>query len=143
MLEGLWQSEKAKILGNLPKAKKSLTSLLSHPVIKLTNGEELTINFSELEFISKIVPVTLNDQLKLPFLFQKRKRLYFLLNGQLEKWLIEKILNLTDSSPFLLEVFSPRQSYFAYHFQRIQSKIPTLVFLTYKLDSSSLSTVLI
>ncbi|UCG89836.1 MAG: DUF61 family protein [Candidatus Heimdallarchaeota archaeon] len=137
LLEGLWRSEKAKIIASLPKTKKSLTSLLSHPIIELNNGEDSYVEISELELMKQIVPNTLNDQLMLPFTFQKKKSLYYLLGGKLEKWVIEKLLGLTDSSPFLLEVFTPRSSYFVYHFKRIQSRIPTLVFLTFHIDSRS------
>ncbi|MFX0204561.1 MAG: DUF61 family protein [Candidatus Hodarchaeota archaeon] len=130
LLEGLWQSEKAKIIESLPKTKKSLTSLLSDPVFELNNGETSVVEISELEFIKSILPNTLNDLLMLPFIFQKKKKLYFLLGEKLEQWVIEKILGLTDASPFLLELFQPRSDYFVYHVKRVQSKIPTLVFLT-------------
>lgn len=135
LLEGLWKSEKAKIIGSLPKAKQTLTSLLSHPVIELNNGEESVVNVSELEFVEQLVSTSLNDQLMLPFIFQKKKSQYFLLGSKLEQWIIEKILGLTNSSPFLLEVFLPRTSYFVYHFKRVQTKIPTLVFLTFQVNS--------
>jgi uncharacterized protein (UPF0216 family) len=130
LLEGLWQSEKVKIIESLPKTKKSLTSLLSHPIFELNNGETSVIEISELEFLKRIIPNALYDQLLLPFIFQKKKRLYFLLGEKLEQWVIEKILGLTETSPFLLELFQPRSDYFAYHVKRVQSKIPTLVFLT-------------
>ena len=133
ILEGLWQSEKAKIIESLPKTKKSLTSLLSHPVFELNNGQTSVVEISELEFIKSIIPNTLNDKLLLPFIFQKKKTLYFLLGEKLEQWVIEKILGLTDSSPFLLELFHPRSDYFVYHVKRVQSKIPTLVFLTFSI----------
>lgn len=130
LLEGLWRSEKAKIIESLPKTKKSLTSLLSDPVFELNNGETSVVEISELEFIKSIIPNTLNDLLLLPFIFQKKKKFYFLLGEKLEQWVIEKILGLTDASPFLLELFQPRSDYFVYHVKRVQSKIPTLVFLT-------------
>ncbi|MFX1505794.1 MAG: DUF61 family protein [Promethearchaeota archaeon] len=130
LLEGLWRSEKTKIIESLPKTKKSLTSLLSDPIFELNNGETSVVEISELEFIKSIIPNTLNDLLMLPFIFQKKKKLYFLLGEKLEQWVIEKILNLTDASPFLLELFQPRSDYFVYHVKRVQSKIPTLVFLT-------------
>jgi uncharacterized protein (UPF0216 family) len=133
LLEGLWQSEKSKIIESLPKTKKSLTSLLSHPVFELNNGETSVVAVSELEFIKSIIPNTLNDILMLPFIFQKKKKLYFLLGEKLEQWVIEKILGLTDSSPFLLELFHPRSDYFVYHVKRVQSKIPSLVFLTFSI----------
>ncbi len=135
LLEGMLKSEKAKIMEVSPKRKKSLTSLLSHPVIKLNNGEESVVEVSELEFVKNLLPDALNDQLMLPFLFQKKKSQYLLIGERLERWVIEKILGLTDSSPFLLEVFLPRPSYFVYHFKRVQSKIPTIVFLTFHVNS--------
>ncbi|MFX1282197.1 MAG: DUF61 family protein [Promethearchaeota archaeon] len=137
LLEGLWESEKAKIIGSLPKTKKSLTSLLNHPEIELKNGEESYVEISELEILKQIVPNTLNDQLMLPFIFQKKKSQYYLLGNKLEQWVVETLLGLTPSSPFLLEVYMPRSSYYVYHFKRIQSKIPTLVFLTFYVDSQS------
>jgi len=130
-LEGLWQSERAKIIGALPKNKISLSTLLSHPVFELNNGEESVIQISELDFIKKLIPNSLNDQLMLPFIFQKKKSLYFLRGEKLERWVVEKILGLTKTSPFLLELFQPRSDYFAYHVKRVQSEIPTLVFLTF------------
>lgn len=132
VLEGLYKSEKAKILGTLPKTRKSLSSLLSSPTIELNNGEESIVNTSELEIVSHLVPSTLNDQLMLPLLFQKKKSQYHLLGSKLEQWIVEKILDLTTSSPFLLETFLPRPSYFVYHYKRVQTKIPTLVFLTFQ-----------
>ncbi len=135
LLEGILKSEKTKIMEVSPKRKKSLTSLLSHPVIKLNNGEESVVEVSELEFVKNLLPYALNDQLMLPFLFQKKKSQYLLIGERLERWVIEKILGLTDSSPFLLEVFLPRPSYFVYHFKRVQSKIPTLLFLTFYVKS--------
>lgn len=135
LLEGMLKSEKAKIMEVSPKRKKSLTSLLSHPVIMLNNGEESVVEVSELEFVKNLLPDALNDQLMLPFLFQKKKSQYLLSGERLERWVIEKILGLTDSSPFLLEVFLPRPSYFVYHFKRVQSKIPTIVFLTFHVNS--------
>ncbi len=132
LLEGLYKSEKVKILGTLPKTRKSLISLLSHPAIELNNGEESIVNISELEIVGHLVPTTLNDQLMLPLLFQKKKRQYFLLGNKLEQWVVEKILGLTNSSPFLLEIFLPRPSYFVYHYKRVQAKIPSLVFLTFQ-----------
>ena len=135
LLEGILKSEKTKIMDVLPKRKKSLTSLLSHHVIKLNNDEESVVEVSELEFVKNLLPNALNDQLMLPFLFQKKKSQYLLIGERLERWVIEKILGLTDSSPFLLEVFLPRPSYFVYHFKRVQSKIPTLVFLTFYVKS--------
>ncbi len=137
LLEGLWKSEKAKIIASLPKTKKSLTKLLSHPVIVLNNGEESYVQISELELMKRLVPDVLNDQLMLPFIFQKRKSQYYVLGEKLEKWAIEKILGLTNSTPFLLEVFLPRSSYFAHHFKQIQSRIPTLVFLTFYVNTSN------
>ncbi len=132
VLEGLYKSEKAKILGTLPKTRKSLSSLLSSPTIELNNGEESIVNTSELEIVSHLLPTTLNDQLMLPLLFQKKKSQYHLLGSKLEQWIVEKILDLTTSSPFLLETFLPRPSYFVYHYKRVQTKIPTLVFLTFQ-----------
>ena len=132
LLEGLYKSEKAKILGTLPKTRKSLSDLLSHPSIELINGEESFVNIPELEIVSQLLPTTLTDQLLLPLLFQKKKSQYFLLGSKLEKWVVEKILDLTTSSPFLLETFLPRPSYFVYHYRRVQAKIPTLVFLTFQ-----------
>lgn len=137
LLEGLWQSEKAKIIESLPKTKKSVTSLLSHPVFELNNGEESIVELSELEFIKSVIPSALNDQLMLPFIFQKKKSQYTLLGGKLEQWVVEKILGLTKSSPFLLELFHPRSDYFIYHVKRVQSKIPTLVFLTFSINTQS------
>jgi len=131
LLEGLWQSERAKIIGALPKNKKSLSTLLSHPVFELNNGEESVVHISELDFIKRLIPSSLNDQLMLPFIFQKKKSLYFLLGEKLEQWVFEKILGLTNTSPFLLELFQPRSDYFVYHVKRVQSKIPTLVFFTF------------
>ncbi|MHA2243661.1 MAG: DUF61 family protein [Candidatus Hodarchaeales archaeon] len=135
LLEGIWESEKAKIMEILPKTKKSLTSLLSQPVIELKNGEKSIVEISELEFVKHMLPDALNDQLMLPFLFQKKRSQYILIGEIFERWVIEKILGLTDSSPFLLEVFRPRKTYFVYHFKRVQSKIPTLVFLTFHVNS--------
>ena len=135
ILEGLWRSEKAKIIESLPKTKKSLTTLLSHPSFELNNGEESIVETSELEIIKSVIPTTLNDQLMLPFIFQKKKSLYILLGEKLEQWAIEKMLGLTEASPFLLELFQPRSDYFAYHIKRVQSKIPTLVFLTFSIPS--------
>ena len=132
LLEGLYKSEKVKILGTLPKTRKSLSSLLSHPAIELNNGEESIVNISELKNVSHLVPTALNDQLMLPLLFQKKKSQYFLLGNKLEQWVVEKILGLTNSSPFLLEIFLPRPSYFVYHYKRVQAKIPTLIFLTFQ-----------
>ncbi|MFX0014162.1 MAG: DUF61 family protein [Promethearchaeota archaeon] len=131
VLEGLWKGEKAKILGSLPKTKKSLNTLLIQPVIELNNGEESMVEMGELEFLKQLVPTSLFDQLKLPFIFQKRKSQYILLGEKLEQWVIETILGMTTSSPFLLETYKGRSSYFIYHYKRIQTKIPTLVFLTF------------
>lgn len=135
LLEGLWQSEKEKIMGTLPKAKKSLKSLLSQPMIELNNNEESFVEISELHYLEQLVPPALNDQVMLPLIFQKKKSQYTFSGSKLEQWVIEKILELTTSSPFLLEVFQPRASYFAYHFKRMQAKIPTLVFLTFNVNS--------
>ncbi|MHA2202133.1 MAG: DUF61 family protein [Candidatus Hodarchaeales archaeon] len=137
ILEGLWRSEKAKIIESLPKTKKSLTSLLSHPVFELNNGEESIVKISELEFLKNVIPNALNDQLMLPFIFQKKKRQYILLGEKLEQWVVEKLLGLTNSSPFLLELFHPRSDYFIYHVKRVQSKIPTLIVLTFSLNTQS------
>lgn len=137
LLEGLWRSEKEKIIESLPKTKKSLTSLLSHPVFMLNNAEESAVKISELEFLKSVIPNALNDQLMLPFIFQKKKRQYILLGEKLEQWVVEKLLGLTNSSPFLLELFQPRSDYFIYHVKRVQSKIPTLVFLTFSLNTQS------
>ena len=137
LLEGLWRSEKAKIIESLPKTKKSLTSLLSHPVFELNNGEESVVKISELEFLKSILPNVLNDQLMLPFIFQKKKSQYILLGEKLEQWVVERLLGLTNSSPFLLELFRSRSDYFAYHVKRVQSKIPTLVFLTFSINTQS------
>lgn len=134
LLEGLWQSEKAKIIESLPKTKKSLTTLLSYPIFELNNDEESVVDISELEFIKSVIPNALYDLLMLPFIFQKKKSLYFLLGEKLEQWVVEKILGLTDTSPFLLELFQPRSDYFVYHVKRVQSKIPTLVFLTFSIN---------
>lgn len=131
ILKGLWRSEKAKIIESLPKTKKSLTSLLSHPVFELNNGEKSVVKISELEFLKNVIPNALNDQLMLPFIFQKKKRQYILLGEKLEQWVVEKLLGLTNSSPFLLELFQPRSDYFIYHVKRVQSKIPTLIVLTF------------
>ncbi|MFX0122792.1 MAG: DUF61 family protein [Candidatus Hodarchaeota archaeon] len=137
LLEGLWQSEKAKIIESLPKTKKSLTSLLSHPVFELNNGDESIVEVSELKFLKSVIPNALTDQLMLPFIFQKKKSQYILLGGKFEQWTIEKILDLTGSSPFLLELFQPRSDYFVYHVKRVQSKIPTLVFVTFSINTQS------
>lgn len=135
LLEGLWQSEKSKIMEGLPKTKRSLTDFLDHPMIELTNGEESFVEKTELEYLRNLIPETLQDQLMLPFIFQKKKSQYHVLGSKLEKWTIEKIMGITETNPFLLEVFLPRSSYFAYHYQRVQAKIPTIVFLTFQTES--------
>ena len=131
LLDGLWQSEKAKIFGALPKTKKSLTTLLSQPFFELNNGEESIVKELELEFLKTVIPDSLNDQVMLPFIFQKKKSLYIFLGEKLEQWVVETILDLTTTSPYLLELFHPRADYFVYHVKRVQSKIPTLVYITF------------
>lgn len=134
ILDGLWKAEKQKILNNLPKNKLSLRDLQINPVINLVNEEKSIVLKKDLGFLQNYVPSPLAGQLMLPFIFQKQKELCYLLGDNFEKWTIERILGMTDKSPYLLETFTPRNSYYFYHFRRIQKEIPSLTFLTYKLD---------
>ena len=135
LIDGLWKSEKEKIYNSLPRRKLSLTKLLETPVLTLRNNQTSDINKTELNFLCELLPSSLWGDIKLPLIFQKRKQLYILLGEKLEKWIVETILELTDTSPFLLDLFSPRQDYFVYHFQRVQKTLSTLVFLTFAFGS--------
>jgi uncharacterized protein (UPF0216 family) len=135
VLNGLWKAEQTKIYDCLPRKKISLQNLLEKPIILLRNNEISEVNTEELSYLCDLVPASLWGTLYLPLVFQKRKQLYILLGEKLEKWIVEKILDQTQTSPFLLELFSPRNDYFAYHYQRVQRTIPTLVFLTFAIDS--------
>ena len=135
LLNGLWKAEQTKIYDSLPRKKISLQTLLEKPEILLRNNQISEVKKNELTYLCDLLPSSLWGDLHLPLIFQKRKQLYTLLGEKLEKWVVEKILELTTISPFLLELFSPRNDYFAYHYQRIQKTIPTLVFLTFVIDS--------
>ena len=135
LIDGLWKSEKEKIYNSLPRRKLSLTKLLETPAFTLRNNQTSDINKTELDFLCELLPSSLWGDIKLPLIFQKRKQLYILLGEKLEKWIVETILELTDTSPFLLDLFSPRQDYFVYHFQRVQKTLSTLVFLTFAFGS--------
>ncbi|MHA1996070.1 MAG: DUF61 family protein [Candidatus Hodarchaeales archaeon] len=135
LINGLWKTEKEKIYNSLPRKKISLKLLNETPSFILRNNQISDINKRELDYLSELLPSSLWDKLYLPLIFQKRKQLYILLGEKLEKWVVEKILDLTNTSPFVLDLFSPRGDYFAYHYQRVQKTIPTLVFLTFVIDS--------
>ncbi len=135
LINGLWKAEKEKIYSSLPRKKMSLESLLETPTFTIRNNQISEVNRIDLDYLCEILPSSLWGELYLPLIFQKRKQLYILLGEQLEKWIVEKILDLTTTSPLLLDVFSPRHDYFVYHYQRVQKTIPTLVFLTFAIDS--------
>ena len=135
LINGLWKAEKEKIYSSLPRKKMSLESLLETPTFTIRNNQISEVNRIDLDYLCEILPSSLWGELYLPLIFQKRKQLYILLGEQLEKWIVEKILDLTPTSPFLLDLFSPRHDYFVYHYQRVQKTIPTLVFLTFAIDS--------
>ncbi len=135
LIDGLWKAEKTKIYNSLPRKKISLASLLENPIFTLRNNQTSEITRAELDYLCNLLPKSLWEELYLPLVFQKKKQLYTLLGEKLERWVVEKILSLTKTSPFLLELFSPRSDYFAYHYQRVQKKIPTLVFLTFAIES--------
>jgi uncharacterized protein (UPF0216 family) len=137
LINGLWKTEKEKIYKSLPRKKIALKSLIETPSFMLRNNQISDINQKELDYLCGLLPSSLWGELYLPLIFQKRKQLYILLGEKLEKWIVEKILELTTTSPFVLELFSPRQDYFAYHYQRVQKTIPTLVFLTFAIDSQT------
>ncbi|MHA1976938.1 MAG: DUF61 family protein [Candidatus Hodarchaeales archaeon] len=134
LINGLWRAEKEKIYNSLPRKTLSLERLLKTPIFTLRNDQTSEIDERELKFLCELLPSSLWGDLNLPLIFQKRKQLYILLGEKLEQWIVEKILDLTNTSPFLLDLFSPRKDYFAYHYQRVQKKIPTLIFLTFALD---------
>ncbi|PWI48958.1 hypothetical protein CEE45_04305 [Candidatus Heimdallarchaeota archaeon B3_Heim] len=135
LINGLWKAEKEKIYGSLPRKKMSLESLLETPTFTIRNNQISEVNRIDLDYLCEILPSSLWGELYLPLIFQKRKQLYILLGAQLEKWIVEKILDLTTTSPLLLDIFTPRHDYFVYHYQRVQKTIPTLVFLTFAIDS--------
>lgn len=135
LLNGLWKAEQTKIYDSLPRKKVSLQNLLEDPTIVLRNKQISEVNSKELAYLCDILPSSIWGNLYLPLVFQKRKQLYILLGEKLEKWIVEKILDLTKTSPFILELFNPRNDYFAYHYQRVQRVVPTLVFLTFAIES--------
>ena len=135
LINGLWKAEKEKIYSSLPRKKMSLESLLETPTFTIRNNQISEVNRIDLDYLCEILPSSLWGELYLPLIFQKRKQLYILLGEQLEKWIVEKILDLTTTSPLLLDLFSPRHDYFVYHYQRVQKTIPTLVFLTFAIHS--------
>jgi len=134
LINGLWKSEQEKIYNSLPRKKISLEFLIEKPSFALRNNQISEIDERELDYLCEILPSSLWGELYLPLIFQKRKQLYILLGEKLEKWIVEKILELTDTSPFMLDLFSPRHEYFVYHYQQVQKTIPTLVFLTFAMD---------
>lgn len=134
LIEGLWNSEKAKLIAALPKVKVSLKQLLDKPEFILNDGKSSAVASSDLELLCQIVPESLWEEYKLPVIFQKRKKLYKLLGSKFEHWVVETLLELTKASPFILEIYSPRKCFYAYHYRAIQKKIPTVTFLTFAVE---------
>jgi uncharacterized protein (UPF0216 family) len=134
LIEGLWKTETEKLASSLPKTRKSLAGLIETPNFILGDGQNSEVTQSDLEYLCELIPESLWKDFHLPIIFQKRKQIYTLLGDITEKWIVEKILELTNTSPFLLEVFKPREYYFAYHYQRVQKIVPTVVFLTIAID---------
>ena len=137
LIKGLWKAETNKIKGSLPKMRKNLANLMETPSFVLENGQISQVAEKDIEYLCEIVPSSLWEEVKLPLIFQKKKQQYNLLGDKLEKWVVEKILELTTNSPYLLRIFSPRDYYFVYHYQQVQKKIPSLVFLTFTIKDDS------
>lgn len=134
LIKGLWKAETTKIKTSLPKIKKNLSSLIETPCFELGDGQISQVTQNDLDYLSQILPSSLWEEIKLPLIFQKKKQLYPLLGDRLEHWVVEKILELTTSSPHLLKLFSPREYYFVYHYQQVQKTVPSVVFLTFAIE---------
>ena len=134
LIRGLWKAETTKIKASLPKTKKKLSSLIETPRFELGDGQISQVTQNDLDYLCQILPSSLWEKIKLPLIFQKKKQLYNLLGDKLEHWVVEKILELTISSPHLLKLFSPREYYFVYHYQQVQKTVPSVVFLTFAVE---------
>lgn len=134
LIEGLWNFEKAKLIAALPKVKLSLKHLIDKPEFLLNDGKLSAVAETDLTLLCEVVPEPLWEEFKLPLIFQKRKQLYTVLGTKIEHWVVETLLELTKTSPFILELFSPRKYFYAYHYRTIQKKIPTVTFLTFAVE---------
>jgi uncharacterized protein (UPF0216 family) len=134
LINGLWKIETAKIKAAFPKKKKNLTSLLKEPCFELGDGEISHVIISDLDYLTEILPSSLWEEIKLPLIFQKKKQLYTLLGGKLEHWAVETILDITKSSPYLLNVYTPRKNYFVYQYQQVRKKLSSITFLTFAFE---------
>ena len=130
LINGLWKAETAKIKASFPKKKKNLTNLVNKPSFELGDGEISHVIKSELDYLCNILPSSLWDEIKLPLIFQKKKQLYTLLGDKLEHWIVETILEITDLSPHLLSIYTPRKDYFVYQYRQVQKRLSSITFLT-------------
>ncbi|MHA1941679.1 MAG: DUF61 family protein [Candidatus Hodarchaeales archaeon] len=134
LIEGLWNAEKAKLIAALPKVKIPLKQLIDKPEFLLNDGEVSAVASSDLELLCKIIPEPLWEEFMLPIIFQKRKQLYRILGGKTDHWVVETVLELTAASPFFLDAFSPRKYFYVYHYRTVQTRIPTVTFLTFAVE---------
>ncbi len=129
----MWKHEIPKMYEVLPKKKKKLSILLQEerPTILQRSNKKIFVKKEELQYVASLIPAYFYEQVKLPFIFQQREDYYVFEGTKLENLIIEKALDLTDHSPYLLMTYTPRSFYHKYQITTLRKKLSTLVILIF------------
>lgn len=133
VLRYLWDVEISSLNNNMPRDQISLQAMLAmeRPQYELLSGEVIDVAQQELETLKHVVPWLLHEKVFLPFVFQKRKGYWVFTGSKLEHWIVDRMLEFTTCSPFLLESYSPIPYYYQHHVYRFKRLFPSLSILTF------------
>lgn len=101
--DALLSRELRKLNTHLPKQRRTLKELLAeeYPTIPTADGSSIVLNKSEIEELSKIVPLAYYGNLKLPFIVLRRMELgksaYTISGDRVEEFTVKKILGSTTA----------------------------------------------
>ena len=134
-------NEIADFSKELPISKNCLDKLLLEEKPGYFNRKKIKISFTrpDLLNLATIVPKRYHSSVRLPFLFIYRDDHFFFSGTDIEKFVIENLIDLgsqDDISRISKRFFSKsyeskHEYYYAYMIKRIRKRIPSLVLVAY------------